>query len=291
MKSRLAQAKINLALHVTGKRDDGYHLLDTLVCFASPVSPHACDEVRMETAARDSFSISGPGAADLANTQGNLILDALEALRRRGHGVPPVRVELVKNLPVASGIGGGSADAAAALHLANELLPQPLDASALSEVAASLGADVPMCLHGQPLRATGIGEELTPVALPQLHMVLVNPRQAVSTPTVFKALNTVHHAPMAPLPSACDNWTSWLAGQRNDLQEAAMGLCPPIGHVLDALNATPHLELARMSGSGATCFGLYPSAADARRAADALATAHPDWWSVALQTEPSPGAL
>ncbi|MEM9734557.1 MAG: 4-(cytidine 5'-diphospho)-2-C-methyl-D-erythritol kinase [Pseudomonadota bacterium] len=287
MKSRLAPAKINLALHVTGQRADGYHLLDTLVTFADPAFPAACDEVRMEVAEEDSLTISGPESEGLDVGADNLILQAVQALREHGYPVPPVRMELVKNLPIASGIGGGSADAAAALHLANSFLDHRADQETLSTIGLSIGADVPMCLMNAPLRAEGIGEVMAEVIAPALHMVLVNLRMGVSTPSVFKELASKNNAPMDALPSPTTDFTTWLAQQRNDLEAAARGLCPQIDSVLRALRRSSNIMFARMSGSGATCFGLYPTQAHADGAALALAEAHSNWWITSLRTVPT----
>ncbi|MEL6504030.1 MAG: 4-(cytidine 5'-diphospho)-2-C-methyl-D-erythritol kinase [Pseudomonadota bacterium] len=287
MKSRLAPAKINLALHVTGQRHDGYHLLDTLVTFADPAFPAACDEVRMEVADTDSLIISGPEGEGLEAGPDNLVLRAVQALREHGHDVPPVRMELVKNLPVASGIGGGSADAAAALHLANDLLRKPLHLFDLLDVGLTLGADVPMCLFGLPTWAEGIGDDLSlGTKLPAFHMVLVNPRIPVSTPTVFRALESKENRVFWPQPIQLEDALVWLQEHTNHLEAPARRLLPVIDDVLFALQKTKDVELARMSGSGATCFGLYPTQGDARRAAESLASEYHHWWITALRTLP-----
>ena len=272
----LAPAKINLALHVTGQRADGYHELDTLVAFGP-----AYDVVHVTAAATNSLEISGPEAGGLAAGGNNLILRAAEAV-----DVGSAAFQLEKNLPVASGIGGGSTDAAAAVRGLLALYggansPRADQVAGLADRLLDLGADIPMCLVPQSLRAQGIGEVLTPLALPPMGCVLVNPRVQISTPDVFKSLTQKDNPPLpndVPDFATPQEAISWLAGQRNDLQAAASVGAPVIHQVLDALRNQPGCGLARMSGSGATCFGLFANAAKAQQAALDLAAVHPDWW-------------
>ena len=274
-----APAKINLFLHVLGRRDDGYHLLDSLVVFAG-----VADRLRAAPAADLSLTVGGRFGGALAAEPDNLVLRAARALADAAGIAPTARLELDKTLPVASGIGGGSADAAAALRLLAQLWGiapggsggRPVDLAAL---AAGLGADVPVCLAGRPARMGGVGEVLAPAPrLPEFGLVLVNPGVPVATPDVFRARTGPFSAPAA-LP---DGWPDAaamaedLAQLRNDLEAPARGLCPPVGAALDALAACPGCLLARMSGSGATCFGLFPTPAAAETAAAALA--RPGWW-------------
>lgn len=261
-----APAKVNLALHVTGQRADGYHTLDSLVAFA-PLG----DVLRLSPAEGLSLVLSGPEAAGLPAGPDNLVLRAAALM---GPG-PGARFALEKRLPAASGIGGGSADAAAALRGLAALRGQPLPGG-----IERLGADVPMCLHPRPARTRGIGEQISPVALPALPAVLVNPRQELSTPSVFKALQSKENPPLPEIPAfaGAAECIGWLAHQRNDLQAPALALAPVIGAVLAALAAQPGCLLARMSGSGATCFGLFATAAEAEAAGKALAAAQPGWW-------------
>lgn len=267
-----APAKINLCLHVTGQRADGYHLLDSLVAFA----PDAADRLTLAPASATTLTLTGPEAAALAPEADNLVL---RAARSFGASLPAVALHLEKNLPVASGIGGGSADAAAALRLcaAHAGLPLPDAATILS-----LGADVPVCLTPCATRMEGIGERLTPLPpLPPVHAVLVNPRRPVATPAIFRALTQRNNAPLpATIPTFADAraLAYWLARQRNDLEGPARLLEPMISDVLAAIAAHPGCLLARMSGSGATCFGLFADAAQAATAARALRHAQPDWW-------------
>lgn len=262
-----APAKINLTLHVTGRRADGYHLLDSLVVFTQ-----AGDSVSTQPGA--GLVISGPEAAGLSAGSDNLVARAARLM-----GVADQGLVLVKTLPVAAGIGGGSADAAASLRLLARLhrckLP-PLEGQ------LALGADVPVCLAARPARMQGIGEAITLLpALPRFWLVLVNPRLALSTPDVFRALAQRANPPM---PARLPDWPDagalfdWLAQCRNDLQAPARALAPVIGDVLDALAAAPGCALARMSGSGATCFGLFAQEAEAQDAAAQIARARPGWW-------------
>ncbi len=261
-----APAKVNLALHVTGQRADGYHLLDSLVAFAGVGD-------RVAVSPGSGLSITGPGAAALPVREDNL---CLRAARTMGGGV---RIALDKRLPVASGIGGGSADAAAVLRAMARLgRPLPDPATLLS-----LGADVPVCLSGRPTRMGGVGETLTPVLLPAFWFVLVNPGAAVATPAVFRALVQKVHPPLPALPVLADAaaLAGWLTQTRNDLEPAATALAPAIATVRAALSAAEGCLLSRMSGSGATCFGLFPAEAPARTAAARIAQAQPGWWTAA----------
>jgi 4-diphosphocytidyl-2-C-methyl-D-erythritol kinase len=266
-----APAKINLFLHVTGRRDDGYHLLDSLVVFAG-----AGDRLTAEPAASLSLELDGPFGAALAGEEDNLVLRAARALAATAGIQAGARLRLTKNLPVASGIGGGSADAAAALRLLARLWQLPAPDSGL---ALGLGADVPVCLAGRPARMQGIGERLLRApTLPRFGLVLVNPGVAVSTPAVFRARRDGFHPPAA-LP---DGWpdaaamAADLALCANDLEAAAISLAPAVAEALAALAALPGALLARMSGSGATCFALF--ADPARAAAAAAEIARPGWW-------------
>jgi 4-diphosphocytidyl-2-C-methyl-D-erythritol kinase len=269
-----APAKVNLFLHVTGRRPDGYHLLDSLVAFAD------CGDVLSASAAAElSLAITGPFANGLAGEADNLVLRAARALAAEA-GVPAhARLTLEKHLPVASGIGGGSADAAAALRLLCHLWRIAPDPAALDLLALRLGADVPVCLRCQPARMGGTGEklELAP-ALPPCFVLLVNPGVAVATAAVFGARTGPFSAP-ASLPAGWPDVAAMaadLAALGNDLEAPARGLCPAIGDVLAAIAAQPSCLLARMSGSGATCFGLFADVAAAELAAGA--TARAGWW-------------
>lgn len=280
--SETAPAKVNLALHVTGRRGDGYHLLDTLVVFAE-----AADRVTVRPAAGDTLTLTGPFAGGLPADDANLVARARDMLRARAGGRAfPVAIALEKNLPVAAGIGGGSSDAAATLRALARLWGLGLGADELAGAALALGADLPMCLAAEPLVARGIGEALTPVAgLPQLHMVLANPGVAVATPAVFGALTRRDGAALPALPARPDfaGLAGWLSATRNDLEAAAAALAPDIASCLAALRGSG-AALARMSGSGATCFGLFGSRQDAARAAAAIAAARPSWYIAATRT-------
>jgi 4-diphosphocytidyl-2-C-methyl-D-erythritol kinase len=281
--ARLAPAKINLALHVTGRRDDGYHLLDSLVVFT-----RFGDRLTVEAADTDSFTLLGRHATDLPHDATNLVLRARDALRAHAGGgrCPAVAIGLEKNLPIASGVGGGSSDAAAALKVLAHLWALDIDGDQLARIGLSLGADLPMCLAARPLRARGIGEEIIPVdGFPALGLVLVNPGVAVSTPDVFRALHSRENAPLPPLPSRIDfhSLRGWLEASRNDLEPAARALRPEIGEALKALDRAGS-GFSRMSGSGATCFGLFETGNVAKRAAVAIRVRQPGWFVAATRS-------
>ncbi|WP_102960288.1 4-(cytidine 5'-diphospho)-2-C-methyl-D-erythritol kinase [Mangrovicella endophytica] len=277
-----APAKINLALHVTGRRADGYHLLHSLVVFAANG-----DGITVAESDADRLEIAGPFAAAIPSDADNILLRALTlaraALAAHGRALPPVAIRLDKQLPVAAGIGGGSADAAALLRLVQRRVPQAADA--LMTAALGLGADVPMCLDGRAAVIGGIGEAIQPLSgLPPLPMVLVNPGTPVSTPAVFAGLERRDGDPLPALPdngfASIADLARWLRLTRNDLQAPALTLAPSIATVTDALQSQGAL-MARMSGSGATVWGLYPDEAVAGAAAAALRLAQPDWWVMA----------
>jgi 4-diphosphocytidyl-2-C-methyl-D-erythritol kinase len=285
--TEFAPAKINLHLHVIGRRDDGYHLLDSLVVFAG-----VGDRLTVSPSDALSLQLTGPFAAGLRAEPDNLVLRAARALGGFG-GVRPVgALVLEKNLPVASGIGGGSADAAAALRLLSRFWDIAAGPEDLARIGQGLGADVPVCIASRPAIMGGIGEVLAAAPpLPRAGLVLVNPGAAVSTPSVFRARTGGFSSP-AGFPG--QGWTSVdalvgsLLPTRNDLELPARALAPSIGSALDALAAVPGCLLARMSGSGATCFGLFASAEAAEAAAAALA--RPGWWTWGggLNNQPPP---
>ncbi|EBA10324.1 4-(cytidine 5'-diphospho)-2-C-methyl-D-erythritol kinase [Sagittula stellata] len=262
-----APAKINLALHVTGQRDDGYHLLDSLVMFAD-----VGDTVRLRDAPEVSLEITGSRAAGVPADRRNLCWKAAEAFGC------PVAITLDKHLPAAAGIGGGSSDAAAVLRAMEALYGRPSPVDPLT-----LGADVPVCMVGHAARMSGIGDHVLPLFMAPLHAVLVNPGVEVSTPSVFKALSCKENAPMSEMPEGGGPAAAlvWLSAQRNDLQAPAIALQPVIGDVLTALGGQTGARLARMSGSGATCFALFDDLKTAKAAATDLQKAHPAWWVAA----------
>ncbi|MDC9808121.1 4-(cytidine 5'-diphospho)-2-C-methyl-D-erythritol kinase [Rhizobium binxianense] len=278
-----ARAKINLALHVTGQRADGYHLLDMLVTFAD-----CGDRLGFLPSQADTFTLSGRFGETLAGDGGtNLVLRARDLLREAvGALAFPVHIHLQKNLPIASGIGGGSADAAATLRGLMRLWGMSLPASALANLSLRLGADVPMCLESRPLIARGIGEKIEAVpALPAFAMVLANPLKGVSTPEVFRRLAAKNN-PALNLASNLAGTADWLAAigiARNDLEPPARELVPEISAISAMLQARGAL-LTRMSGSGATCFGIFATMAAAQEAVAALHGEQPDWYFQATET-------
>ena len=281
-----ARAKLNLTLHVTGRRADGYHTLDGLTAFCT-----LADRVRvMPATGRDRVIIDGPFAGRITGT--DLAERTLHAFRARFGPLPPVEIRITKRIPVAAGLGGGSADAAAVLGALGTLCPEPPDRDAVRALALELGADVPACLDGVPVRVRGIGECLAPVGpLPPLPVVLVNPGVALPTAGVFarRTGGFSRGRPPPPGPWSAERLFRHL-GRRphNGLIDAACAAAPEIATVLEALGAAPEPRCHGMSGSGATCFGLLEEGADdgARALADRLASR--GWWSVAAALATGP---
>ena len=266
--TQFAPAKVNLYLHLCGQRDDGYHLLDSLAVF-----PDIGDVLYACPAEALSLALTGPQAAGLDTEPDNLVLRAARGLGVADKGAA---LTLEKHLPVASGIGGGSSDAAATMRLLSEMW----ECDVPDALPLELGADVPVCMSAPaPTRMQGIGAILTPVpTLPEFGIVLVNPRVEVPTGAVFKGVKDRNPPPGPPWPDRFDGFTDfvqWLRLQRNDLQPSAEAVCPAITQVLKTLSDVP---LARMSGSGATCFALFQSASLANEMALELDKHHPDWW-------------
>lgn len=288
-----APAKINLALHVTGQRTDGYHLLDSLVTFAGDgdrLTFSRSDVDRFAVSGRFGALLSSEAPADTNAVAGNLVVKARDLLRKalteRGMATPPVAIHLEKNLPIASGIGGGSADAAAALRGLIRLWDCAVPDTELQALALTLGADVPMCLRSAPLRATGIGEDITPLlTLPAFALVLGNPLKGVSTPEIFRRLTTKSNAPIGALAETADRtlWLDTLSTLRNDLEPPARALCAEIADLAGMMERAG-ARLVRMSGSGATCFGIFNDMEAARHAAAGLLKQRPDWYFHATET-------
>lgn len=277
---KTARAKVNLALHVTGQRDDGYHLLDSVVVFSD-----YGDEItvsRRTDGNEHKLSITGPFSDGLETTDDNLVLKAVKLF---GADLPALDLSLVKKLPVASGIGGGSADAAATMLAISELLgcPHPTSSDLLS-----LGADVPVCVHGcskgSAIHMRGIGETLCELPkIPALSLLLVNPLVQVSTPAIFTSLKRKDNPPLKEIPPSFDHQQSlveWLQQSRNDLQHPAILNCADVQTCLNAIAECDGILLSRMSGSGATCFGLFADEQTAEKAANHLSETHANWWAV-----------
>lgn len=285
--AEIARAKLNLCLHVVGQRPDGYHRLESYVVF-----PEIGDRIEAESARGLSLSVDGPFGLSLGSGPDNLALRAAIALRDwaataggRGPETLGAALHLSKILPVASGIGGGSADAAAALRALDRLWGLAAPKAELRRLALSIGADAPVCLLSRPTLMRGVGEELLAApAPPDCAVVLVNPGQAVATPEVFAALAEKRNAPTPPLPdrfAALDALVDWLSETRNDLQGPAERICPAVREAIAALEADGACRFARMSGSGATCFGLFATRAEAARAGEAIRAVRPAWWVAA----------
>ncbi len=275
-----APAKVNLTLRIVGRRADGYHELDSLVAFAP-----AGDRLTLRVGPRLDLDVSGPTAAEAGALDDNLVLRAARAAVERVENLELGEFRLTKRLPAGAGLGGGSADAAAALRLIAQANDLALDDPRILEAARVTGADVPVCLDSKPRLMRGIGDILSaPLALPKLGIVIVHPGVAVPTKDVFGALGLAYGErciarPTAPVPVDRAALLAWLAAEGNDLEPAAIRIAPSIADVLGAIAALPNCRLARMSGSGSACFGLFDSAGAAAAAARSLAGAHPTWWA------------
>jgi 4-diphosphocytidyl-2-C-methyl-D-erythritol kinase len=280
-----ARAKVNLSLRVMGRRVDGYHDLESVVAFAD-----CADRLSLTPGSELHLKATGPMAQACGATADNLVFKAAQLLGDRVPGLKLGEFILDKALPVAAGIGGGSADAAAALRLLARANGLAVDDPRLIEVARLTGADVPVCLASRACVMTGVGETLQPLSLPKIPCLMVNPRVPVATQDVFKALGLRHgellvgvtdviRAPAWPDKGASvEDWVEALAASSNDLEAPAMRLYPVIEEVLSALSATNGAWLARMSGSGATCFAIFENTAEAQRAAQKVQLGRPEWW-------------
>lgn len=279
------RAKVNLSLRVVGRRADGYHELESVVAFAD-----CADRLKLEPGGELKLTITGPLAADCGDTSDNLVFKAAKLLAEAVPGLKLGAFALDKVLPVAAGIGGGSADAAAALRLLARLNDLPLDDPRLQKVALETGADVPVCLLSRACDMTGVGEQLLPLKLPSMPCVMVNPRVPVATKDVFRELGlrngellvgatSVLEAPAWPQEGgSIADWVDVLETVANDLEAPALRIEPVIGEVLEALRDSAGVKLARMSGSGATCFAIYGTSAEAQAAAERIRRDHPGWW-------------
>lgn len=279
------RAKVNLSLRVVGRRADGYHELESVVAFAD-----CADRLTLEPGGELKLTATGPLAAACGDTSDNLVFKAAKLLADAVPGLKLGAFALDKVLPVAAGIGGGSADAAAALRLLARLNDLPLDDPRLQKVALATGADVPVCLVSRACDMTGVGEQLLPLELPSMPCVMVNPRVPVATKDVFRELGLrngellvgatdVLEAPVWPEQGgSIADWVDILETVPNDLEAPALRIEPVIGEVLEALRDSAGVKLARMSGSGATCFAIYGASAEAHAAAERIRRDHPGWW-------------
>lgn len=280
-----ARAKVNLTLRVIGRRVDGYHDLESVVAFAD-----CADRLTLDAGGDLSLTATGPRAQECGDTADNLVIKAARLLGERVEGLTFGRFALDKHLPVAAGIGGGSADAAAALRLLVRANNLEMDDPRVLEVARLTGADVPVCVPSHACVMTGVGENLLPLSIPRLPCVMVNPRVPVATKDVFKELglkngelrvgvkDVLKRATWPNEGGSLDAWIDALNAGTNDLEAPALKVEPVIDTVLSALRGAEGVRLARMSGSGATCFALFGNDTDARRAAGVIQLAHPLWW-------------
>lgn len=281
LEREIARAKVNLFLHVLGQRPEGYHTLESMVVF-----PAIGDLIEVRDAAEEiDVTTRGPFCTGLERPRSNLVYHAAKALADRIASRPGAHVTVTKSLPVAAGLGGGSADAAATLRLLSRLWPDAPTGDALRDIAFSLGADTPVCLLSRPSMVSGVGESLAPApSFPGFWVVLANPKQHLPTSEVFNSLEKRDNLPGPQPPgdfASFDALTRWLMLQRNDLEMAARRIRPIIGQVLSALNWDPRCRLARMSGSGATCFGLFETDSHALAAAERIRRTEPGWWVAA----------
>jgi 4-diphosphocytidyl-2-C-methyl-D-erythritol kinase len=285
MLTEQGRAKVNLTLRVVGRRLDGLHDLESVVAFAD-----CADRLTLTPGAKLDLTTTGPLAEACGEAADNLVFKAARLLREMVPDLKLGEFTLDKVLPVAAGIGGGSADAAAALRLLAQANGLALDDARLIEVAKRTGADVPVCLNSRACVMTGVGETLLPLSVPKMPCVMVNPCVPVATRDVFAALglrngdllvgaSDVMRAAAWPEPGASvEDWVEALAAGANDLEAPAIRIQPVIGAVLSALSASDGAWLARMSGSGATCFAIYENTAEAQRAAQKIRLDHPQWW-------------
>lgn len=262
----LAPAKINLALHIIARREDGYHELDSLVQFAD-----IGDKLGITAHQGYQLSVTGPFAQGVPTDASNLITQTVNLLASESGNAPNITITLEKNIPTGAGLGGGSADAAAIAKLLVQFWNLNMPLKELAKLLLPLGADIPACLLGRSLQMTGIGERVYTIDLPQHHAVLVYPAQHVATAEVYKSLDP--HDFTGSTGNKYD-----IARLKNDLELPARSIAPVINQTISALEHSPECQLARMSGSGSACFGLYPTARHAQLAADILASSHPDWW-------------
>jgi 4-diphosphocytidyl-2-C-methyl-D-erythritol kinase len=272
----LAPAKINLFLHITGKRPDGYHLLQSVVVFANVGD-------RLTFSRHDSLfiDVAGRFAGDVCAPRDNLIYKAAQALGENYKIAPTGQILLEKNLPVASGMGGGSSDAATTLKGLAQLWGLPEEFDRMQKIAGTLGADVPACLMRRPVWMEGVGEKMMRLPdMPDMHMVLVNPAVATPTPEVFRQFRAKFSPPIQFIGrrKTMGEWIADLKLYRNDLTEAAIAVSPEIKTALQSIAETQGCQIARLSGSGATCFGIYETPTAAHAAVNKLRQQHPEWW-------------
>ena len=274
--SVFAPAKINLYLHITAKRDDNYHFIESLIVFAN-----CGDKITVTPSEKFGLQINGQFAPYIKPNDDNLVIKAAMLLAKASGIKPTGNIKLTKNLPIASGIGGGSADAAAALLALRKLWDVPISNEDMSHLAIQLGADVAICLHGTASIVAGIGEKINPAPiLPKFWLVLVNPNLLVPTAEVFAAYKDKFSIPQ-PIntqPKDLEELISLLSNRGNDLTVASISIAPVIKEVIEVLEATPNTVLSRLSGSGATCFAIFKTKSDAEAAARKLARKYPKWW-------------
>lgn len=270
-----AYAKVNLTLHVVGQRANGYHELQSLVCLTE-----FGDQIQLSSDIDFTFLVTGPYSSGIPLDDSNLVVQAAKFMAQKHSRLLDCKIVLEKNLPIASGIGGGSSDAAAVVKALSQYWSVPVPNA---DELMAMGADIPVCMTTGLTLMEGAGEKIMHLsAAPNWGLLLVNPNVGVSTTAVFNALSTKNNPPMHDVIEKCVD-VAWLWHQRNDLELPSMAIVPEVSAVIDALSASPYCQVARMSGSGATCFGVFTSIAEANIAAENLQRAHPNWWVVATK--------
>jgi 4-diphosphocytidyl-2-C-methyl-D-erythritol kinase len=270
-----AHAKVNLALHVVGQRANGYHELQSLVCLTE-----FGDQIQLSPEIDFTFKVTGPYSLGIPLDDSNLVVQAAKFMAQKHSRSLDCKIVLEKNLPIASGIGGGSSDAAAVVKALSQYWSVPVPNE---DELMAMGADIPVCMTTGLTLMEGAGEKIMHLSdAPNWGLLLINPNVGVSTPAVFNALSNKNNPPMHNVIEKCVD-VAWLWHQRNDLELPSMAIVPEVSAVIDVLSSTPHCQVARMSGSGATCFGIFTSIAEASTAAESIQYAHPNWWVVATK--------
>jgi len=270
-----AHAKVNLALHVVGQRANGYHELQSLVCLTE-----FGDQIQLSPEIDFTFKVTGAYSLGIPLDDSNLVVQAAKFMAQKHSRSLDCKIVLEKNLPIASGIGGGSSDAAAVVKALSQYWCVPVPNA---DELMAMGADIPVCMTTGLTLMEGAGEKIMHLSdAPNWGLLLINPNVGVSTPAVFNALSNKNNPPMHNVIEKCVD-VAWLWHQRNDLELPSMAIVPEVSAVIDVLSSTPHCQVARMSGSGATCFGIFTSIAEANTAAESIQYAHPNWWVVATK--------
>lgn len=269
MITRIAPAKINLSLHITGRRQDGYHMLDSVMCFTEwgdVLTLTPASDLTMTAEGSYAHLFQGDMAAIDPHSP-NLIAKAVYLMASHARKIPQFHIHVVKNIPAGAGLGGASADAAAVMHMLNEYWQLGLSLETLCDLGLRLGAELPVCLHGHPSHVRGIGETVHPVPIPELPIVIAWPDTPLATQDVFECYRHAAQPFSEPVTYSPHNFDAWLQAANNDLTGTAIELCPAIGNILSYFHDCTGIRMARMSGSGSACLGIFDSHENADRAA------------------------